>query len=105
RYFLTDALDDFIGTESLTVELLLGGKLVAGAANLILAHARQWQGKGKWIERALWVFDPGAADRMAAVLEGFFRGGDKASLVAFVEDALNLVGGRLVEGFSMGKAP
>lgn len=104
RYFLTDALDDFLGSSDPAVDFLLAAIVLQDAANLLLAVNRRWQGKGKWVEKALREYDPALADAMAAAIASFQRNGDKPTIVAFVDLALDAAGGRLWEGFSAGKS-
>src|SRR5690242_8299244 len=78
-------------------------ELATLAAELVLAAHCAWSGRGKWLIRALRRFDPERAERLAQALEAYYRAARKDELIAFVEDALAPVGGRLFAGYSAGK--
>ena len=69
----------------------------------MLGYHRRWIGHGKWVLRALRRFDPGLAQQLQVALENFYQRGEKEGLVSFANQALDLVGGRLFEGYSAGK--
>ena len=64
---------------------------------------RQWIGHGKWVSRALSRFDPNLIQQLTVALENFYQRGEKEGLISYANQALNLVGGRLFEGYSAGK--
>jgi hypothetical protein len=103
RYFLTDALDDFLGSPDPAIDFILAANILQDAANLILGVNRRWQGKGKWVEKALREYDPALADSFAAAIAEFEATKSKTPVVTFVDLALDAAGGRLWEGFSAGK--
>lgn len=104
RYMVTDVLDDLLGSESPEDYLFVAPELAAAAANLILAYNRQWTGKGKWLRRALNRHDPELARQLTAALQALYQTGHKEPLVRFADYALDLVGGRLFDGYySSGK--
>ena len=101
RYNLTDALDDFWGAQDEAEALFSANWLAVAATDLILVHHCQWRGMGKWLPRALRRFDPDLANQLVAALQAFYREGDREPLTAYVDQSLNLVGGRLWEGFRL----
>jgi hypothetical protein len=103
RYEITDLLDDFVGSEKLGESFFVANDLAVAATNLILGYHRRWIGRGKWVLRALREFDPHLAQQLALALENFYQRGEKESLINFAKQALQLVGGRLFEGYSAGK--
>lgn len=48
-------------------------------------------------------FDPDLAQQLQIALESFCQNGVKENLIRFSERALDLVGGRLFEGYYLGK--
>lgn len=52
---------------------------------------------------ALKEFDEEFANYFFASFESFYRDGDKSKVVQVVDDVLQPYGGRLFEGFAMGK--
>jgi len=103
RYALTDRLDDFIGATRLEEGMFAAHELATLAAEFVLAAQRAWSGRGKWLIRALRRFDPETAERLAKALEDYYRNARKDELIAFVDDALAPVGGRLFAGYSAGR--
>lgn len=100
RYQLTDALDDFVGSERRGESYFIANEVAVLASELVLSYHRQWIGKGKWVLRALQAFDPQQAELLTVALETFYQQGTKEDLISFAQDALALVGGRLFEGYS-----
>lgn len=104
RYRITDLLDDFVGSEKLGESYFVANNLAEEATNLILGYHRQWIGHGKWVPRALSRFDPNLAQQLTTVLKNFYQRGEKEGLISYANHALNLVGGRLFEGYSAGRS-
>jgi len=98
RYALSDLLDDFADAAGAEA-FFIAHDLAVGACDLILDLNRRWRGRGKWVLRALRRFDPALAGRLAEAMDAFYGAGDPAPLVAFVDHALDLAGGRHWEGF------
>lgn len=101
RYQLTDSLDDFAGSVRPGESFFLAATVAGLATELILGYHCQWIGKGKWVLRALHAFDAHLAQRLADALESFSQRGEKDPLMVFAQDALQLVGGRLFDGYSL----
>ncbi|HEY8394091.1 MAG TPA: Rid family hydrolase [Thermaerobacter sp.] len=101
RYRLTDLLEDFEGSTRRDEDVVTASELARLATELILAHHRRWLGRGKWLHRWLATFDPARAARLTDALERFYRDGVKSALIAYAEEALAPVGGRLFAGFRM----
>lgn len=100
RYQLTDHLDDFVGSVRPGESFFIAAMVAELATELILGYHRQWSGKGKWVIRALHAFDAQLAQRLTDALESFARREEKDQLISFAQDALQLVGGRLFDGYS-----
>lgn len=99
RYGLSDLLDDFTGAATLGEGLFVAQRLAAEAAELVLAGAGRWAGKGKSLWRALARYDAEAAERLVEALREYAGEGRKEALMAWVDTALAPVGGRLFEGY------
>lgn len=103
RYGLTDLLDDFIAA-SPDDALFIANDLATAAVDLILDFHGRWRGRGKWLLRSLRRLDPALAEQLVAAMHAVHRSDARQELVAYVDCALDLVGGRLWEGFRIGSA-
>lgn len=103
RYFLTDALDDFIGATKREEELFIANLLADLVHEFVLRVNGQWVGNSKWFIRVLRKYDSSFAEQFVEAFDHFYRTGEKKKLIAFVEKTLENYGGRLFEGFSVGK--
>ncbi|WP_059173092.1 nucleotidyltransferase domain-containing protein [Bacillus sp. FJAT-27445] len=105
RYFLTDALDDFIGSTNRAESIFIAVTLANLASEFVLRVNRKWIGKSKWIVRSLKEFDEEFAERFTEAFDRFYKTDQKDKIIELVEDILEPYGGRLFEGFSLGKIP
>ncbi|MDZ5610417.1 nucleotidyltransferase domain-containing protein [Bacillus pseudomycoides] len=103
RYFITDALDDFIGATKREEELFIANLLADLVHEFVLRVNGQWVGNSKWFIRVLRKYDSSFAEQFVESFDHFYRTGEKKKLIAFVEKTLENYGGRLFEGFSVGK--
>ncbi len=103
RYFLTDVLEDFIGANERGEELCCAAALADQVHEFILRTNNQWTGSSKWIVRALNSYNPNLAAEFVRVFDQYFVTREKEEVIAFVDQALQPYGGRLFEGFSLGK--
>jgi Nucleotidyltransferase domain len=103
RYFLTDALDDFNGCTDRGEGLFIAGHLVELLHEFVLRTNGCWVGSSKWIVRALKEFDPEYALRFVDAFDSYYKLGEKRAVTTLVNQALSPFGGRLFEGFSIGK--
>lgn len=100
RYQLTDNLDDFAGSVRPGESFFIVATVAELATELTLGYHRQWIGKGKWVPRALHAIDAQLTQRLTDALESFSQREEKGQLIVFAQDALELVGGRLFDGYS-----
>jgi Polymerase beta, Nucleotidyltransferase len=100
RYVITDWLDNFVDSNSYEESLFIAYDLAAKAGEFLLAHNRKWTGERKWLYRALRKLDLELADRLVEELKRFYQTGNKEGLIEVVVRVLNLVGGKLYEGYS-----
>jgi hypothetical protein len=103
RYFITDALDDFIGAANRAEEVMIANTLVELVSEFTLRTNGYWVGASKWMIRALRQYNEPFAVRFFEAFDEFYTVGNKAEIVKLVDEALEPYGGRLFEGFSLGK--
>jgi hypothetical protein len=100
RYVITDWLDDLIDSNSYEEELFIAYELAAKTAELLLAYNRQWIGERKWLYQALQKSEHRMARQLIGDLEHFYRTGEKDRLIEVIGTILEMVGGKLYEGYS-----
>ncbi|MEA3322510.1 MAG: nucleotidyltransferase domain-containing protein [Bacillota bacterium] len=103
QYFLTDVLDDFIGSSNRSESIFIAGTLAELAAEFTLRSNNRWIGSSKWIIRSLAEFDENFAEAFTQAFDLFYSKNDKSKVIHIVENILEPYGGRLFEGFSLGK--
>lgn len=103
RYFITDALDDFIGCSNRAEELFIANTLAELVSEFFLRTNVQWVGASKWIVRSLRHFDEEFAKEFVEAFDVYYKIGDKRQVIQLVDSILRLYGGRLFDGFSLGK--
>jgi hypothetical protein len=77
-----------------------GYDLAAKVGEFLLAYNRKWVGERKWLYRALQKLDQELADHLIEELKSFYQTGSKEGLTGIVVRVLDLVGGKLYEGYS-----
>jgi predicted nucleotidyltransferase len=103
RYFITDVLDDFIGCSDRSEEIFIANTLAEMVSEFVLRTNRKWIGTSKWLVRSLRHYDEKFAEHFVAVFETFYKTGDKNKIIQMVDNILEPYGGRLFNGFSLGK--
>lgn len=103
RYFITDSLDDFIGCSNRAEEIFIANTLAELISEFVLRTNRKWVGASKWIIRALRQHDEEFATQFVEAFDHFYKTGEKQQVIHLVEKVLQPFGGRLFEGFSLGK--
>ncbi|MBM7705034.1 nucleotidyltransferase domain-containing protein [Metabacillus iocasae] len=103
RYFLTDALDDFIGSEKREEDICIANTLAELIHEFVLRTNGQWIGASKWIIRSLRQFNPIFATQYIQAFDAFYQQGEKQLIVVLVDEILEPYGGKLFQGFSIGK--
>ncbi|QHJ70167.1 nucleotidyltransferase domain-containing protein [Planococcus halotolerans] len=103
RYFLTDTLDDFIGCSDRAEGIFIAGTLAEGIAEFELRTHGRWIGASKWIVRSLKEYDKEFTARFVDAFDHYYRHGNKEKVIELADTVLQPHGGRLFEGFSMGK--
>jgi len=103
RYFLTDVLDDFKGGKDRAEELFIANALADLMVEFVLRTNGQWVGTSKWVIRSLRQFDATFTEAFVDAFDLFYRTNDKNQVIALCEKILEPYGGRLFDGFSLGK--
>jgi hypothetical protein len=103
RYFITDALDDFIGCTMRAEEIFIANTLAELVSEFVLRTNRKWIGTSKWIIRSLRIYDEKFADQFVEAFDIFYKTGDKNRIIIMVDHILQPYGGRLFQGYSLGK--
>ncbi|SFK44795.1 hypothetical protein SAMN04487936_11432 [Halobacillus dabanensis] len=104
RYFLTDAIEDLIGCTDRGEEIFIAGKLAEQVSEFYLRVNRQWIGSSKWAARALRNYDRVLADQLIGSFDELYKQGEKGNVIRVIDEVLAPYGGRLFEGFSIGKS-
>lgn len=103
RYMMTDMLADFIGSKNNAESLFIANALAEAIHEFVLRTNCQWIGASKWIVRALKQYDEAFANRFIQAFDSFYKTGDRVSIIEITDEVLKPYGGRLFEGYSMGK--
>jgi hypothetical protein len=103
RYFISDALDDLIGSNNRAEEIFIANTLAEFVSEFVLRTNRQWIGTSKWIVRSLRNYDEKFAGHFVEAFDTFYKTGDKNKVIEMVDEILKPFGGRLFQGFSLGK--
>lgn len=103
RYFITDTLEDLEGTNQRDEALFIANNLAVHVSEFYLRTNNQWVGNSKWVVRALKKYDTHFAEMFVDAFDSFYRNGEKNKVITLVNNVLKPYGGRLFEGFSIGK--
>lgn len=103
RYTITDMVDDLIGAEVYEEEMFIVNELSEKIINFILVNNGQWMGRGKWLSKLLRKLDEELYLEIINSMNKFYKDNDKQYFINFVTKELNKYGGRLFEGYLVGK--
>lgn len=103
RYFITDALDDFIGCTKREEAIFIANSLAELVSEFVLRTNQQWIGTSKWLFRSLRYYDNDFAERFVRAFDTFYKTDEKSEIIQLVDNILLPYGGRLFAGFSLGK--
>ncbi|WP_338776996.1 nucleotidyltransferase domain-containing protein [Metabacillus sp. FJAT-52054] len=103
RYFITDALEDLKDSSSREEQLFIVQALTDLLYEFYLRMNRQWLGSSKWKYRTLAAFDPDLTIDFMEALHRFYEKGETGKLLQLADRILKPFGGRLFDGFSLGK--
>ena len=100
--FITDTLDDFIGATKREEELFIANLLADLVHEYVLRVNGKWLGSSKWFIRVLKRYDEQYANKFVVRFDHFIKR-ERNELIHFIEKTLEQYGGRVFEGFSIGK--
>lgn len=103
RYFITDALDDFIGSKNRAEDIFIAHALAELVSEFILRTNRKWIGTSKWMIRALKNYNEQFTEQFVEAFDHYYQTGDKNKIIKITDNVLEPYGGRLFDGFSLGK--
>ncbi|MEC5424316.1 nucleotidyltransferase domain-containing protein [Virgibacillus sp. C22-A2] len=103
RYFITDTLDDFIGCSNRAEGIFIANTLAELVSEFVLRTNNKWIGASKWIVRSLREHDTKFAEQFVEAFDKFYRSSAKDKVINLVDEVLEPYGGRLFNGFSLGK--
>lgn len=103
RYFITDTLDDFIGSNKREEDIFIANTLAELVSEFVLRTNNKWIGSSKWIIRSLKDYDLSFANKFVAAFDAFYKNDNKIEVIKLVDEILQPYGGRLFDGFSIGK--
>lgn len=103
RYFITDVLDDFTGCTDNAEEIFIVNTLAELVSEFVLRTNNRWIGTSKWIIRSLKEYDINFADQFVKAFGLYYKNGTKKEVINLVDEILKPYGGRLFDGFSVGK--
>jgi predicted nucleotidyltransferase len=103
RYFITDVLDDFIGSDNRAEEIFIANRLADQLQEFVLRANGKWVGRSKWVIRSLKLYDEKLAEEFVEAFDLFYKEGEKSKIIELTDKVLEPFGGRLFEGFSIGK--
>ena len=101
RYFITDTLDDFIGSNNKAEEIFIANTLAEQLQEFVLRTNKRWVGKSKWVVKELNHFDPVFAEQFVEAFSQYYRTGNKHMVIEIADLVLEPFGGRLFDGFSV----
>jgi len=101
RYFITDTLDDFIGSDNKAEEIFIAGTLAEQLQEFVLRANKRWVGKSKWVVRELNHYDPVFTEQFVEAFSHYYSTGNKNMVIELAEQILEPFGGRLFDGFSI----
>ncbi|NHM33087.1 nucleotidyltransferase domain-containing protein [Neobacillus terrae] len=103
RYFITDVLDDFIGSNNRAEDLFIANRLADQLQEFILRANGRWVGRSKWVIRSLRLYDEKLTEDFVEAFDLFYKTGEKSKIIELTDNVLEPYGGRLFEGFSIGR--
>lgn len=96
-------LDDFIDADHYDEALVTLMTLSLQIAEFTLRANKRWLGRGKGLIRELNKFDSALSANYIQAINSFVHMQDKQPFIRLVDQILDPHGGRLFEGFSLGK--
>jgi len=104
RYFITDLLDDLIGSESHDEWIFIVNELISPVLKLDIVMKGHWLANGKRIPRYYKDINSVMYNNLLDALNCLYLEKNKTEFIKWVYDILNQYGGRLDDGYCRGKA-
>ncbi|MFC7688010.1 nucleotidyltransferase domain-containing protein [Ureibacillus sp. GCM10028918] len=101
RYFITDALEDFIGSTNRAEELMIANTLTNLIQEFVLRSNGRWVGSSKWVIRELNNFNVDFTSQYIDAFDNYYKHEDKLKIIELVDQILLPYGGRLFDGFRL----
>lgn len=101
RYFITDTLDDFIGSTNRAEEIFIANTLAELLHEFVLRTNNRWIGNSKWMIRELNRFDAPFTVRFVHAFDTYYRTCEKSHVIKLADLILEPYGGRLFDGFTV----
>lgn len=101
RYFITDTLDDFIGSSNRYEEIFIANKLAELLHEFVLRTNKRWIGSSKWVYKEMNMFDTALADTFMQAFDSFYKSGNKELVINLTDAILKPHQGRLFDGFHL----
>lgn len=103
QYFLTDVVNDFIGSENVYESFCIAATLLDKLHEFILRTNQHWVGSSKWMYREMDHFNPDLTKEVFQAFQNYYQKGEKNGIINVVESVLDPFGGKRFEGFQLGK--
>ncbi|AZB43473.1 nucleotidyltransferase domain-containing protein [Bacillus sp. FJAT-42376] len=103
RYFISDAAADLVDSLTREEQIFTVQALSDLIYEFYMRINGQWIGSGKWKYRSLAAFNAPLANDFLNALDDFYRRNQLTSLNQLIDRVLLPYGGRLFDGFSIGK--
>ncbi|MGM7701423.1 nucleotidyltransferase domain-containing protein [Pseudalkalibacillus sp. Hm43] len=103
RYFITDLLDDLIGRPDRFEQIFIVNTLADRLQEFLLWTNGRWVGSSKWSYRALKHYDKGFANTFMNAFDQYYKTNDDSKIIDLADTILEPHGGRLFDGFQLGK--
>jgi hypothetical protein len=103
RYFITDLLDDFIGSANHVDDIFILNELLDKVINYQLVKNGKWTARNKRIQNALSSISSTYHKKYLTAIDSFYKNENKKEIIELIESVLEMNGGRLFAGYTVGK--
>jgi hypothetical protein len=103
RYFITDLLDDLIGSRNHIDDIFILNELLDKIINYQLVKSNNWIVHNKRLQRSLIKFNQEIANKYFSAINEFYINHNKNEILNLLESVLIDNGGRVFKGYSIGK--
>ncbi|WP_404321805.1 hypothetical protein [Cytobacillus firmus] len=92
-----------MGSSNRSEEFFIATALAELLSEFVLRTNRQWIGASKWVYRSLKDYDEEFANQFVKAFDIFYKTGNKGQVIELADNVLQPFGGKLFDGFSLGK--